>query len=385
MDTNVSIIVTISLILIASPFLSRIFRIPTTPIEIMLGSLAVLLGFIHENEIFHLLAEVGFFYLMFLAGLEVDIKQLIKTPKVDIYKGIIYTFILYVLSLLAIFIFNFPIIYIAILPLISIGLLPTLIKEFGKDTQWLSFALNIGIIGEIFSIIALTITSATFEFGIGIELYKSLGLFTIFLIGVMFIFHFSTIIFWWFPKLREKLMPHFDKNDKDIRFSMSIFFLIIAVMLTLHLEVAFGAFIAGMFITTFFDHKASLSHKLEAFGFGFLVPIFFIYVGTTFDVRYLFMDGFFTKAFLVTTIMLAIRFIASFIFTNIDTIYHKLLFAFSHAMPLTLLVAIATIAYKAGSLDKLNYYALILASLLEVIIGMVIIKYLHKKHILKLK
>ncbi|CAA6807193.1 MAG: NA+/H+ antiporter (napA), putative [uncultured Campylobacterales bacterium] len=378
MDTNVSIIITISLILISSPFLSRILRIPTTPIEIALGSIAILLGFVSHNEIFHLMAEVGFFYLMFLAGLEVDLRDLLRTPKNDVIKGLLYTFSLFALSYVAILIFDLSILYIAILPLISIGLLPALIKEFGKDVSWLNFSLSMGIIGEIFSIAALTITSASFEFGVGFELYRAIGYFTIFLLAVMFVFHFSKILFWWFPILQEKLMPQFDKNDKDVRFSMAIFFLIIAVMLILHLEVAFGAFVAGMFITTFFDHKASLPHKLESFGFGFLVPIFFIYVGTTFDLRYLLYPELLMKASLIIFLMIFIRFVSSFIFDNLPTINKKFLFALSHSMPLTLIVAISTIAYKAEHIQKLDYYALILASIAEVIICMILIKGLYK-------
>ena len=72
-------------------------------------------------------------------------------------------------------------------------------------------------------------------------------------------------------------MPQKDHQEQDIRISMAIFFLMITVMMYLHLEIAFGAFIAGIFITTFFEeHNKQLPQKLEHFGFGWLVPMFFL-------------------------------------------------------------------------------------------------------------
>ena len=48
-------------------------------------------------------------------------------------------------------------------------------------------------------------------------------------------------------------------------------------------------------------------------------------------------------------------------------------------MPLTLLIAVATIAYHSSSIDKLHYFAFILASLFQVIIVTVLIKLIHKE------
>jgi len=50
------------------------------------------------------------------------------------------------------------------------------------------------------------------------------------------------VLFWWYPQLRVILMPHYDNAEKDIRLCMALFFSIIALMLYLNLEIAFGAF-----------------------------------------------------------------------------------------------------------------------------------------------
>ena len=173
------------------------------------------------------------------------------------------------------------------------------------------------------------------------------------------------------------LMPHEDNREQDVRLSIGILFLLVAIMLYLNLELAFAAFIAGMFIPTFFGHKHELPEKLESFGFGFLVPLFFIYIGTTFDVNALTLDGLISKALIVTFVMVVIRLIAAQIFLPTLGWRGALLTGLSHAMPLTLLIAITTLAYYNHSIDKLHYYALILASLFEVIVVMIAIKLLH--------
>jgi len=88
---------------------------------------------------------------------------------------------------------------------------------------------------------------------------------------------------WWYPELKNTMMPSIDSSDQDFRLSIGMFFIMIVIMKILHLELAFGAFIAGLFISTFFHHKKQLENKISSFGFGFLIPIFFIHVGSSFD------------------------------------------------------------------------------------------------------
>jgi len=379
MVSEVSIIVTISVIIFISPYLSKILNIPTTPLEIVLGSFAGFYGFIGYNHLFELIAEVGFFYLMFLAGTEVNLRVFQKEDKSTMQMGMVYIMLLYLLSFLVCKTLGFSDIFIVMLPLISIGLIVTLYKEFDKDTKWLHLAMTIGVLGELISIVALTITGAALEHGIGIELYKSLGLLILFVFLIAFIFKILRLIFWWYPELKTYLIPIYsDKDEKDIRLSMAIFFLMIAVMLVLDLEIAFGAFIAGVFIATFFEYKKELPHKLSTFGFGFLIPIFFVYIGSTFDMESLFKEGLVLQALLITIAMIFIRMVASISLRGLLSSYEIFYFALSHSMPLTLLIAIATLAYHNNSIDQFQYYAFILAGLFEVIIIMVGIKILHR-------
>jgi len=76
--------------------------------------------------------------------------------------------------------------------------------------------------------------------------------------------------------------------------------------------------------------------------------------------------------------MVLIRVIASFIFVKIMKFKEVVLFSLSLSMPLTLLIATATLAYQAKSIDLLHYNAFILASILEVLIAMIGIKQILK-------
>jgi len=317
---------------------------------------------------------------MFLAGTEVNLNLLLKLEKKVFINGSIYLFVLYFLSLIFVKIFSFPFIFTFMFSLISVGLIMALFKEFGKDRKWLNLSMNIGVLGELLSIILLTIVASALENGIGKDFIKAIILLFIFMVVIFLIFRLFKVIFWWHPEWKNFLVPKKgDKDEKDIRTSMTIFFLMIALMFILHLEIAFGAFIAGVFIATFFEHKEQLPHKLATFGFGFMIPIFFIHIGSMFELRYLLSKKLALEAILITVSMIIVRFLSSFVLHKMLTIKEQILFALSHSMPLTLLIAIATLALQYKAIIEFHYYALVLASLIEVIVSMGSIMLLAKK------
>ncbi|RXK02998.1 sodium:proton antiporter [Arcobacter sp. CECT 8989] len=376
MGEEILIIISISLIIFTSPLISKVVKLPTITVEIILGALAAYFAFIVEHSILELVAQLGFLYLMFLAGLEVDLKKIINISGNLLRKSIFYNVILFSLAAIGTIYLEIGYIFIVILPLISIGLLAALKKEYG-DVEWIRLAITVGLIGEIISIFALTTVTAALEFGINFDFYRTMTLFVLFLIFMVVIYKFFHNLIWWYPEIKAVLMPENDHQEQDIRLSMGIFFLMIAVMMLLNLKVAFGAFIAGTFITTFFEeHNKQLPHKLEHFGFGWLVPIFFIYVGSSFELESLFEDGLVEKAFYITLSMIAIRFIASMLFVNEMGWNRFYMVGLSHSMPITLLIAVATIAYNNHSITQFYYYAFILAAIMEVLIVMVAIRIL---------
>ena len=148
MNENVLLIITISLIIIFSPFFARLLKLPTTPIEIILGSVFAYVGFLHDEHLFELVAEFGFLYLMFIAGTEINLKNVVKTPSNIIKKVMLYLILLYIFSIILTMYMGLSKIFMVLLPLISVGLVATLSKEYGK-TPWLTLSMTAGGIGEV--------------------------------------------------------------------------------------------------------------------------------------------------------------------------------------------------------------------------------------------
>jgi len=379
MTTDIYLILTLSLLLWLSPFLSKLIKIPVPVVEILSGSALATIGLMHKNEYFDLISNVGFLYLMFLAGMEVNLKQLISAPAKLLQRGAIYIILIGILSSIIGYILKFNVIFIISIPLISIGLLASLAKTYGKDNKWIEYAFIIGVMGEIVSIVTLTILDAASEVGLSKKLFIELTILFGFIFVIYLLYKALDFIFWWSPELKERLMPKNSDSEQDIRLSMALFFLLIVLMIKLHLELALGAFIAGVAISAFFHHKKRLEEKMSSFGFGFLVPLFFIHVGTTFDMTTIMLDGVLKDALLITAISLFIKIFPGFILKEFMPDKEIIIMALSLSMPLTLLVAVATIGYEMEYITFLNYNSLILSAILEVLISMVAIKILTTK------
>jgi Kef-type K+ transport system membrane component KefB len=345
----------------------------------MIGSILAFTGIINADESnFKLLAEVGFLYLMFLAGLEVNLKAILKMPQIYIVQSFYFLLLLWLLAIIFGLMFHLEPMLIVILPLISIGLLATLSKEYGKEVRWIKIAFLVGTIGEVISITALTISEASSTLDSYEELIYKIALLLVFLGVVLLLYALLRILFWWFPELKSVLMPKEDLKYQDLRLAMGIFFIMIAVMKQLHLELAFGAFIAGLFISTFFHHKKSLEEKISSFGFGFLVPIFFIHVGTAFDLKNILIPEVLITTAILLGIMFTIRLLSAYTLSFLVGKGNALLVSLALSMPLTLMIAVATIGHEKDMIAEFDYYAVILASLVEVIISMIAIKIIAK-------
>ena len=376
--TNIILILTLSLLIWSSPFVAKFLRLPIPPVEIILGSIVAYLGLVGHNEYFTLIAEVGFLYLMFLAGMEVDLKQITNSPKIVIQRSMLFLFFMVLFSIIFGFIFDLHVIVIISMPLISIGLLASLSKVYGKEEPWIRLAFIAGVLGEILSIAALTIFDAAITTGSPLDLVLKVGYLLLFIFVIYILYKMFNLLFWWYPELKSILVPKLDTSAQDIRLSMALFFILIAVMLSLELEVALGAFIAGIAISAFFHHEKELEEKMSSLGFGFLVPLFFIHVGSSFDLKALPLEGVVSGALLITVLMIVSRLFAAIVLKGISGgSKDALLIALSLSMPLTLLVAVATIGYDTKLLDLLTYYQLILASIFEILISMTIIKMLQ--------
>ncbi len=383
MNSEISLILTLSILIWISPFVAKLFRMPTPPIEILLGSIFAYSGLLYKNSYFDLIAQIGFLYLMFLAGMEVNLKQIAGSSGKMIKSAAMFIITMVILAVTAGVVLNFDPIVIISLPLISIGMLAPLVKTYGKKTSWLRQAIIVGVLGEIVSITALTVLDAAGSVGFSWKLLIEVGYLALFIFLIYILYRLLHLLFWWFPELKNILMPRADTSDQDIRLAMSLFFILISLMLALKLELALGAFIGGVAISAFFHHEKSLEEKMSSLGFGFLVPIFFIHVGTSFDLNSLVIPGVLSGGALIMAVMILIRIISAFQLRRISGSEDAFLVALSLSMPLTLFIAVATIGYTTNNIGILVYYKMILASLFEIIFSMTVIKVLLKRKISK--
>ena len=374
------LIVSICSIIMFAPALSKLFKAPVVVVEICLGLIAGYFGLIYDDETLKLIAKFGFVYLMFLAGLEINLK-LVKIIKATLAWNVILYFVcLYTISALICWIFNLGITYFVALPIFSLGMIMMLIKEYGKDEPWLNLALSIGVVGEVISILALTLFSGWVEYGLSLDYLISILTIIFVVILTILALRLFYITFWWYPELKKFLVPDSDNNrfDQDIRFSISSLLILVAIMYALKIDVVLGAFAAGLFFKMFFSQKHELQDKIESFGFGFFVPIFFIYTGSTVKLNMLNYD-ILEHAFFIIFAIIFIRLLSSYLaFYQYLKFKQTLLFALSDSMPLTFLVAIAMLTFNYGLISQSEYFSFIIASIIDGLILMLLIRKLHK-------
>ncbi|BAK72560.1 MULTISPECIES: cation:proton antiporter [Arcobacter] len=374
------LIITVCTIIMISPGVSKLTRTPVVVVEIFLGLFAGYLGLLYDDETLKLVAKFGFVYLMFLAGLEINLK-LVKIIKATLAINVILYFIfLYTISGLVCWIFNLGVTYFVALPIFSLGMIMMLIKEYGKNEPWLNLALSIGVVGEVISILALTLFSGWIEYGFNIQFFLSLlTIFSVIVVSILGL-RISYILFWWFPELKNFLIPdsQHDRYNQDIRFSISSLLILVAIMLVLKIDVVLGAFTAGLFFKMFFNQKHELLEKIESFGFGFFVPIFFIYTGSTVKLDMITFDILKHAIFIMCAIIM-IRLISSYLsFFKYLKFKQTTLFALSDSMPLTFMVAIAMLSFNYGLITQSEYFSFIIASMIDGLFLMIFIRKLYK-------
>ena len=132
--SNSTLFISIAFLIVLSPIFSNRTKLPLAVVEILLGAVALWLGLLDSgNEVFKDLSKIGFFYLMFLAGQEIDIKRF-ASKKEDIFKAaVIYFSTLYSLSFGIYLVFDLNPVYIIAIPIVSLGMIMALINEHGKE------------------------------------------------------------------------------------------------------------------------------------------------------------------------------------------------------------------------------------------------------------
>jgi Kef-type K+ transport system membrane component KefB len=163
-------------------------------------------------------------------------------------------------------------------------------------------------------------------------------------------------------------------SQLSVRAVLVVFFVFLAVSTRLELEAILGAFVAGALLR-FLDREGhlenpSLKPKIEAIGYGFLVPIFFVTSGVQVDLDAL-VDSpehlILVPVFVVA--MVVVRSIPCYLaFRGLFDERRRRAGALLQATNLTFIVVVAQLATETGDLDGATSAALLAAGVLSVLI-----------------
>ncbi len=158
-----------------------------------------------------------------------------------------------------------------------------------------------------------------------------------------------------------------------VRAAVLLLVAFVALASGLGIETILGAFVAGALLR-FVDHDEHLVHaefrrKVEAIGYGFLVPVFFVSSGTRFDIDAL-VDSpghlFLIPLFLVS--LLVVRGVPALLYRKYFSTRRVMASGLLQATSLTFVVVAARLGLELDVFDEAAGAALVAAGLLSVIV-----------------
>jgi len=372
--TNLLIIVAIGF---AAPFLLGLapgVRLPAVVLEILAG-IAVGpsgLGWVEIDESVEVIAVTGLAFLLFLAGLEIDFDRLRGKLLRLAAGGYALSFAISVavsFGLSAAGLVETPLLVAIVLCATSLGVIIPVLKDAGRlSSRFGQLMLAAGSIADFGAIILLSLFF-TGEGGVGATMVLIAGL--VLLAVTIFL---ATRAAERSGRVSADLLRLQD-TTAQIRVRGAVVLLIgfAAVSQSLGLEVILGTFIAGALLKLS-DRDEGMTHpdfrpKLNAIGFGFFIPVFFVSSGVRFDLDALFADAdtlIMVPIFLAA--LLAVRGLPVLLYRGYirkGEISPAILF---QATSLPFIVAATAIGADLGLIDQAESAALIAAGLLSVIV-----------------
>ncbi|AVM23425.1 monovalent cation:proton antiporter family protein [Bacillus pumilus] len=391
--TSVSSLVVVIIVAFFTPILLHRFKltIPVVVAEIIMGLIIGKSGLqlvVEHDAWLDTLSMLGFIFLMFLSGLEIDFssfeskkkaRQLpngLKEPNtfkaaIIIFLGVFsISFILSYAFVLAGFIQN-AFLMTLIISTISLGVVvPTLKEEKLMQTNIGQIILLVAVIADLVTMILLAVFSSIYGDGTG-NMWLLLLLFAAGILLYLFGRVFKT----------KSIFESMSKGTVQIgtRAIFTLIIVLVALSESLGAENILGAFLAGVLVSLLSPNK-ELVQQLDSFGYGFLIPIFFVMVGVDLNIWALFKDP-------TIMIMIPLLFIALLVSKLIPILYLKKWYdmkkvigsGFLLTSTLSLVIAAATIGERLGIIDHKMSGALILVAVLTSILTPVWFKALFKK------
>lgn len=377
----------------AIPFLSYRLTggmLPAVAGEVVIGIIVgePLLGWIGHTEWLDFLALFGFAYLMFLSGLEINLNILTRRPGRQWYlprvglrhplvSGVLITGMVIAIGYLCLWaLAKTDFIGTAQKPMLlfifiatSVGVLVPVLKD-RPDLGGLGQAVLVtGFLLEFVAIIGVGVVASFERDGIGWELVLLLAMPAALGLLLWAANSGSARI----PVIARTLHELAETSSQlKIRGALVVLIAFVALSQAVGTELVLGAFIAGLAATVISPRHGSLVRvKLDAFGYGFFVPIFFIHAGATLDLGVVFQSF---DAFIIAPIFLAIAFGMKMLPSLLGLapafgLRKSLGSGALLSANLSLVLAAGAIAEELGIIDEAIYGALLLMALFSTVIA----------------
>ncbi len=351
------------------PLLCRPFRLPAAVGEILFGVLVgpPLLGWVTVTEFIQLLAHLGFFLLMFIAGLELDFGQIEKGGVKVLMRGVFTTGLVFALSFGGALLAGYSWFLGMVVGAISIGIPLVLLHETGLGkVPFGQYLLLVGSVGEFASILLATAVS-TYSSAGGINaqfLFDLSELAAVFVLAYVVLVILRTAV-WWKPGNFSRVFTSHDPAEIGVRAGLALMFIFVAIAAYLHIDPILGAFLAGALFSFVFRAKGPLELKFMSIGNGFFVPFFFISVGLEFNLEGA-RNGDFLLLFKLLLSLFVVRWVA-FVLTRPAglSLWHATGGALLLSAPLTLLVVIGNLGLHLHLIDANAHATIILLAVIS--------------------
>jgi len=345
-----------SLILIATaafglPLIANRVKTPAVVLELLFGILVgPLTGWIHGSELLDLLARLGLFLLMFLAGFEIDVRALERQGRHRLFMlaGV------FMLTLVVAHWFTVALGYDSFMTLVlattSVGLVvPTLRSTRRTGTRLGQYVLISAIMADFLTLVLVAVLALIERHGVSLELLQMPLLF----IAVIVVLRSLRLAVWWFPERFRRLFSTDDPEELGMRAALALMLAFVGLSIALDIEPILGAFLAGTVFAVVFRSRGVLEHQLSGFSYGFLIPIFFINVGLRFEITLLREPNVLVQALAVIGVAFAVKLIPSLVFAFRGFSFREVMAAGTLlSARLSLIIAVATVGVELGFLTN---------------------------------
>lgn len=233
------------------------------------------------------LARLGMAFLFFIAGMEIDLPAVRGRPLRVAFGGWASALVLAVLIALGVraagLIQAWPVVAIALVTT-ALGVLVPILRDAGTtETPLGRNVLASGVMGELGPILAMSLVLSR-RYSVGAQIGLTLGFIVIVLVLARLLARGAKV-----PALLGPLRRGLDHSGQlPIRLALVLIVALAVLAENAGLDLALGALTAGMMVGFALrggERVHDLHAKLDAVGFGFLVPVFFLMSGTKLDVR----------------------------------------------------------------------------------------------------